>query len=195
VEDLSEILRTGIRASISAKQQMLDGSRIVDSLAKVINKVVDVYGKDGKVLFCGNGGSAADAQHLAAELSGRYYFDRPPLNAEAMHVNTSYLTAVANDYSYEEVYARYLRGVGQKGDVLMAFSTSGNSCNVVRAIEVAKEMGIFVVGFTGDKQGEMDGLCDIILKAPSKDTARIQECHIMLGHLICEQVESQLFKS
>ncbi len=195
MEDLSEILRTGIRASISAKQQMLDGSRIVDSLAKVINKVVDVYGKDGKVLFCGNGGSAADAQHLAAELSGRYYFDRPPLNAEAMHVNTSYLTAVANDYSYEEVYARYLRGVGQKGDVLMAFSTSGNSCNVVRAIEVAKEMGIFVVGFTGDKQGEMDGLCDIILKAPSKDTARIQECHIMLGHLICEQVESQLFKS
>ena len=195
MEDLSEILRTGIRASISAKQQMLDGSRIVDSLAKVVNKVVDVYGKDGKVLFCGNGGSAADAQHLAAELSGRYYFDRPPLNAEAMHVNTSYLTAVANDYSYEEVYARYLRGVGQKGDVLMAFSTSGNSCNVVRAIEVAKEMGIFVVGFTGDKQGEMDGLCDIILKAPSKDTARIQECHIMLGHLICEQVESQLFKS
>ena len=195
MEDLSEILRTGIRASISAKQQMLDGSRIVDSLAKVINKVVDVYGKDGKVLFCGNGGSAADAQHLAAELSGRYYFDRPPLNAEAMHVNTSYLTAVANDYSYEEVYARYLRGVGQKGDVLMAFSTSGNSCNVVRAIEVAKEMGIFVIGFTGDKQGEMDGLCDIILKAPSKDTARIQECHIMLGHLICEQVESQLFKS
>ena len=195
MEDLSEILRTGIRASISAKQQMLDGSRIVDSLAKVVNKVVDVYGKDGKVLFCGNGGSAADAQHLAAELSGRYYFDRPPLNAEAMHVNTSYLTAVANDYSYEEVYSRYLRGVGKKGDVLMAFSTSGNSCNVVRAIEVAKEMGIFVVGFTGDKQGEMDRLCDIILKAPSKDTARIQECHIMLGHLICEQVESQLFKS
>ena len=167
----------------------------IHQINRAIEIISDCILKGGKVLLCGNGGSAADAQHLAAELSGRYYFDRPPLNAEAMHVNTSYLTAVANDYSYEEVYSRYLRGVGKKGDVLMAFSTSGNSCNVVRAIEVAKEMGIFVVGFTGDKQSEMDGLCDIILKAPSKDTARIQECHIMLGHLICEQVESQLFKS
>tara|TARA_B100000683_G_scaffold227804_1_gene227391 strand:+ start:3258 stop:3845 length:588 start_codon:yes stop_codon:yes gene_type:complete len=195
MEDLSDILRKGIKASISAKEKMLDGSHIIDALSQAVNKIVDVYDKDGKVLFCGNGGSAADAQHLAAELSGRYYFDRPPLNAEAMHVNTSYLTAVANDYSYEEVYSRYLRGVGKKGDVLMAFSTSGNSSNVVRAIEVAKKMDIFVIGFTGGKQGEMDGLCDIILKAPSTDTARIQECHIMLGHLICEQVESHLFKS
>ena len=195
MEDLKEILRTGISSSIRAKQQILDASQIVDELAKVVSKIVDVYNNDGKVLFCGNGGSAADAQHLAAELSGRYYFDRPPLNAEAMHVNTSYLTAVANDYSYDEIYARYLRGVGKKGDVLMAFSTSGNSGNVVRAIEVAKEMGVFVVGFTGETKGAMDGFCDVILKVPSKDTARIQECHIMLGHLICEQVEVLLFKS
>ena len=193
MENMKETLKKGMQESIDVKKTLLENEEVLNSLGKTIQKVVYSYNQGGKVLFCGNGGSAADAQHLAAELSGRYYFDRPPLNAEALHVNTSYLTAVANDYSYEDIYSRYLRGVGNKGDVLFAFSTSGNSKNVVKAIEYARTIGMLVVGFTGRDGGCMSTLCDIVFKVPSKDTARIQESHIMLGHLICEQIESLIF--
>ena len=145
-------------------------------------------------MFCGNGGSAADAQHIAAELSGRFYTDRDPLYAEALHVNTSFLTAVANDYSYDVVYSRMLKGCGRKGDVLFAISTSGNSKNIVNAIEEGKKQGMITVGMTGESGGKMHDLCDYILRVPSNDTPRIQESHILIGHIICQLIEEQLFK-
>ena len=148
---------------------------------------------DHHVWFCGNGGSAADAQHIAAELSGRFYYDRPPLFAEALHVNTSYLTAVANDYSYNEIYARLMRAKGRKGDVLVGISTSGNSENVIRAMKVAKEKGLINVAWTGETGGKMKACADLLINVPSTDTPRIQESHIMIGHIICEIVEQNLF--
>jgi D-sedoheptulose 7-phosphate isomerase len=154
---------------------------------------VDTYKHDGKVLWCGNGGSAADAQHLAAELSGRFYYDRPPLFAEALHVNTSYTTAVANDYSYDVIYSRLVKAMGRKGDVLIGLSTSGNSGNVVKAFEEARALGITTVGFTGETGGKMKAVSDILINIPSTDTPRIQECHMLLGHTICELVEMALY--
>jgi D-sedoheptulose 7-phosphate isomerase len=144
-------------------------------------------------LFCGNGGSAADAQHLAAEFSGRFYYDRPPLPSEALHANTSYLTAVANDYSFEEVYSRMIRGVGKEGDILIGISTSGNSPNILRALTTANDLGMITVGMTGESGGRMKEHCDYLLNVPSADTPRIQEAHIMIGHIICELVEAALF--
>lgn len=148
---------------------------------------------DHKVLFCGNGGSAADAQHLAAELSGRYYLDRKPLDAEALHVNTSYLTATANDFGFEQVYSRLIEAKGRRGDVLVALSTSGNSANVVLALRQARQQGLITIGFTGQNPSQMDDLCDVLINIPSTDTPRIQEMHILLGHIICEIVEHEMF--
>ena len=147
----------------------------------------------GKIHFCGNGGSAADAQHLAAELSGRFYFDRPPLNAEALHCNTSYLTAVGNDYGYDLIFSRLLRGTAKAGDVIVGISTSGNSKNILNAFEVAKEMGVKIIALTGETGGAMKDFADNLLNVPSKDTPRIQESHILLGHIICELVETAMF--
>jgi D-sedoheptulose 7-phosphate isomerase len=147
----------------------------------------------GKILFAGNGGSAADAQHLAAELSGRFYLDREPLFAEALHVNTSYVTAVANDYSYEEIYARLVRAMGAPGDVLFAISTSGNSPNIIKAVEAAKKIGFTVIAMTGADGGKLKPLADHLINIPSKTTPRIQEGHMLLGHLICELIELKMF--
>lgn len=144
----------------------------------------------GKILFCGNGGSAADSQHLAAELMGRFLRDRAPLPALALTVDTSALTAIGNDYGYDDVFARQLRGIGRAGDVLVALSTSGNSRNVLAAIAVARQMGISVVGMTGESGGAMGVLCDICFRVPSAATPRIQEMHIGIGHMICELVEN-----
>lgn len=163
----------------------------IDMAAKIIEKSLR---NGGKIHFCGNGGSAADAQHLAAELSGRFYFDRPPLNAEALHCNTSYLTAVGNDYGYEHIFARLLRGTGKKGDVLVGISTSGNSRNILEAYKVCQEMGIEIISMTGSTGGKMKDYGGLLLNVPSNDTPRIQECHIMIGHIICELVESAMFK-
>lgn len=166
---------------------------LMDAVDRAVEAITSAFERDQKVLFAGNGGSAADAQHLAAELSGRFYFDRPPLFAEALHVNTSYLTAVANDYSYEEVYSRLVQAKARKGDVLVALSTSGNSTNIVRALQSARKCGVTNIGLTGHGGGIMAGECDILIAVPSTDTPRIQEMHITLGHLICEMVESSLF--
>ncbi len=182
-----------ISASIEVKQKMIADSAFSDKIQESVNAVTSSLRNGNKIWFCGNGGSAADAQHIAAELSGRFYMDRDPLPAEALHVNTSYLTAVANDYGYDVVYSRLLKGVGQKGDVLFAISTSGNSVNILNAIEVAKEKGITVIGMTGEKGGKMKEVCNILLNIPSNDTPRIQESHILLGHIICQLVESDLF--
>lgn len=183
-----------IQNSISVKQQVLENDSIISTIQEVTDKIVACFQGDGKVLFCGNGGSAADAQHLAAEFAGKFYFDREPLNSEALHVNTSYLTAVGNDYSYEEVYARIVKAKGRTGDVLVGISTSGNSGNVVKALAQAKKQGMITIGFTGETGGEMKELCDYLIPIPSTDTPRIQECHILVGHIICELVEETLFE-
>lgn len=182
-----------IKESIEAKQKLLSEAKLLEGVQRVIDLIVNTYRSGGKVLFCGNGGSAADAQHLAAEFSGRFYFDRPPLDAEALHVNTSYLTAVANDYSFDEVFARLVRAKGKKGDVLIAISTSGNSPNILKAIAEASDIGMITVGFTGETGGKMKPLCQHLINVPSKDTPRIQEMQMLLGHIICEMVESAIF--
>ena len=182
-----------IAQSIATKQAVLADEKLLATVQKVADHCIATFQNKGKILFCGNGGSAADAQHLAAELSGRFYFDREPLFAEALHVNTSFVTAVANDYSYEEVYARMVRAAGRKGDILFAMSTSGNSPNILRAVEDAQKIGMTTIGMTGETGGKMYNLCDFLINIPSRDTPRIQECHMMLGHLLCELIESSLF--
>ncbi|MBR4135048.1 MAG: D-sedoheptulose 7-phosphate isomerase [Bacteroidales bacterium] len=183
-----------IEDSIEVKRLILRDESLILRIHDVAKMMCDSLRNGGKIHFCGNGGSAADAQHLAAELSGRFYFDRPPLNAEALHCNTSYLTAVGNDYGYELIFSRLLAGTGHAGDVLVGISTSGNSQNVVKAFEKAKEMGIRTIAMTGAGGGKMKELADICLNMPSTDTPRIQEAHIMVGHIICELVETELFK-
>jgi D-sedoheptulose 7-phosphate isomerase len=164
------------------------------TIATVADAIVQALGAGNKVLFCGNGGSAADAQHLAAELSGRFYFDRDPLPSEALHCNTSYMTAVANDYGYDVVYSRLVKAMGKPGDVLVALSTSGNSVNILKALEVANDIGMITVGLTGETGGKMKGVCHHLVNVPSTDTPRIQESHIMIGHIVCEIAEERLFK-
>lgn len=183
-----------IQKSISVKEQVLNDETLIQNLNLLVEKITHTFQQGGKVLFCGNGGSAADAQHLAAEFSGRFYSDRDPLPSEALHCNTSYLTAVANDYGYDFVYSRLLKGMAKAGDILVGLSTSGNSTNILNAFEMAKQIGVITVGFTGTTGGKMAALCDILINVPSNDTPRIQESHIMLGHIACELVERNLFE-
>ncbi|MCF8236737.1 MAG: D-sedoheptulose 7-phosphate isomerase [Saprospiraceae bacterium] len=182
-----------IQESIRVKQALLQDDQLCQVVGHVVDAWVNALKNGRKVLFCGNGGSAADAQHLAAELSGRFYFDRDPLPAEALHVNTSYLTAVANDYSYEEIYGRLVKGMGHEGDILIALSTSGNSPNILRAVEEARKKKMIIIGMTGASGGKLNDQCDYMLKVPSSDTPRVQESHILLGHILCELTEAQLF--
>ncbi|HLX91805.1 MAG TPA: D-sedoheptulose 7-phosphate isomerase [Puia sp.] len=182
-----------ITESISVKDRIKTDAMLLKSIGDVAETIVDALKKGGRIYFCGNGGSAADAQHLAAEFSGRFYKDRDALPAEALHCNTSYLTAVANDYSYEMVYSRLIKGIGSKGDVLAGLSTSGNSANIISAFEAAKAKGIITVGFTGASGGKMKALSDFLINVPSQDTPRIQESHIMIGHIICQFVEEMYF--
>ena len=187
-------IQESIEQSIAVKQGVLADTALMGRVAEAARIIEATLRQGGKIHFCGNGGSAADAQHLAAELSGRFYFDRPPLNAEALHCNTSYLTAVGNDYGYEYVFARLLRGTAKPGDVLVGISTSGNSKNILEAYRVCQEMGVHIVSLTGATGGKMKDFGGILLNVPSTDTPRIQECHIMLGHIFCELVESAMFK-
>jgi D-sedoheptulose 7-phosphate isomerase len=186
-------IQSRLQASIDLKTSLLSNEAILNTVQSIVNEIVACYKHDGKVLWAGNGGSAADSQHLAAELSGRFYYDRPPLFSEALHVNTSYTTAVANDYSYDVIYSRLTKAMGRKGDVLIGLSTSGNSVNVIKALEVANELGMITVAFTGETGGKMKDCAKYLVNIPSKDTPRIQECHMILGHTICELVEIALF--
>lgn len=186
-------IKAVINASIAVKQQILKDENLLKRVQEIAAVCVTALKADKKILFCGNGGSAADAQHLAAEFSGRFYKDRDPLFAEALHVNTSYLTAVANDYSYEQIYSRLIKAKGRTGDVLIGISTSGNSGNIVKAFEQAKEQEMITVGMTGESGGKMKALSDYLLNMPSTDTPRIQEAHILIGHIICELVELEMF--
>jgi D-sedoheptulose 7-phosphate isomerase len=191
--DNINLVKDRIAKSIAVKQQLLANDLLISTIAKLADEITTAFKNGGKVLFCGNGGSAADAQHLAAELSGRFYTDRDPLPSEALHVNTSYLTAVANDYSYDEVYSRMIKAVGKKGDVLIGISTSGNSKNVIKALEQANTQGMVTASFTGDTGGKMKTISNYLINVPSSDTPRIQESHILVGHILCEMVENNLF--
>ena len=182
-----------IAESISVKSKVLNDTILLKTVEKVVDGIVAALQKGNHLYFCGNGGSAADAQHLAAEFSGRFYIDRDALPAEALHCNTSYLTAVANDYSYEVVYSRLLKGLGHEGDILVGLSTSGNSGNIVKAFETAREKKITTIGFTGEGGGKMGPLSDYLVSIPSKNTPRIQEAHMLLGHIICQLVEEKYF--
>ncbi|MEE0889521.1 MAG: D-sedoheptulose 7-phosphate isomerase [Bacteroidales bacterium] len=186
-------IRNIIKESIGVKELIFSDEKLISNIEKAAQIIVDCYRNKGKVLFCGNGGSAADAQHLAAELSGRFYYDRPALEAEALHVNTSYLTAVGNDYSFDQIYSRILSASGKTGDVLVGISTSGNSKNVLEAQKVAKQKGMKIISLTGESGGEMKNSTDCLINVPSKLTPRIQESHILIGHIICQIVEEELF--
>ncbi len=190
---MKQEIKNIIKDSIQTKQLLMQSDTLIETVEEVSKLMIETFKNGGSVWLCGNGGSAADAQHIAAELSGRYYFDRPPLPSEALHVNSSYLTAVANDYGYDKVYSRYIDGLGKKGDVLVGISTSGNSENILNAFEVAHNKGLKTVAMTGETGGKMKASSDFLLNVPSKDTPRIQESHIMLGHIICGLIEEALF--
>jgi D-sedoheptulose 7-phosphate isomerase len=190
-----EKIKKIISDSITVKQTILNDAKMLDTLQKVANEMVKTLKLGGRIYFCGNGGSAADAQHLAAEFSGRFYIDRKALPAEALHCNTSYLTAVANDYSYDVIYARLVDGIANEGDFVVGLSTSGNSGNIVKAFESARSKKVVTVGFTGKDGGKMRDLSDYLFNVPSTDTPRIQESHIMLGHIICQLVEELYFQA
>ena len=193
----NRIMKNRIKESISSSvdnyTRILNNQDLQENIQKIISLSIKTFQENNKMLFCGNGGSAADAQHIAAELSGRFYANRPPLYAEALHVNSSYITAVANDFGYDETYSRMLEACGKEGDVLIGISTSGNSPNVVKAIQKANEIGLKTIGFTGSKGGKMNDLCDIMIKIPSNDTPKIQEGHILIGHIICQLIEEEMF--
>ncbi len=190
---MTDKIKQIISASIQTKQEILNDDAFIKKTENAVNTIVHAFKNGNKVLFCGNGGSAADAQHLAAEFSGRFYKDRKALPAEALHCNTSYLTAVANDYNYNVIYARLIEGIAVEGDVLFGLSTSGNSTNILKAFEVAKEKKVLTIGLTGATGGKIKDACDFLFNVPSTDTPRIQESHIMIGHIICELVEEKLF--
>jgi len=187
------LIKERLQSSIETKKKLFNDDNLLSSIEKISQEIINAFRNDKKVLICGNGGSAADAQHIAAELSGRFYFDREPLFAEALHVNTSYLTAVANDYSYDEIYSRLIKAKGRKGDILIGISTSGNSVNIIEAIKVANDIGMITIGMTGESGGKMKNICKYLVNIPSTDTPRIQEAHIAIGHIICEIVEKELF--
>jgi D-sedoheptulose 7-phosphate isomerase len=192
---MQKYIKQLIEQSYSIKNDIISNPELINTIENVVIEIITSLKTGGKVLFCGNGGSAADAQHLAAELSGRVYLDRDALFAEALHVNTSYLTAVSNDYGYDEVYSRLVKGMGQKGDILIGLSTSGNSKNIIKAFEMANKIGMHTVAMTGASGGKLKNICEYLINVPSEITPRIQESHILIGHIICEIIEDKIFNS
>lgn len=190
---MMEKIKKIIQASIDVKKNVLENETLIQTTASIVNVMVDALKKGNYIYFCGNGGSAADAQHLAAELSGRFYSNRHALRAEALHCNTSYLTAVANDYSFDMIYARLIEGIGDAGDILVGLSTSGNSENIIKAFDVARSKNMITIGFTGETGGRMKTISDYLINIPSTDTPRIQESHILIGHVVCQLVEEKYF--
>ena len=188
-----EQIKKIIQSSIDVKTAVLENSILLKTILTITDVMVAALKSDRRIYFCGNGGSAADAQHLAAELTGRFYTDRKALAAEALHCNTSYLTAVANDYGFDEIYARMIEGIAQEGDVLVGLSTSGNSKNIINAFEKSKEHNVITVSFTGETGGALKPLSNYCINVPSNDTPRIQETHILIGHIICQLVEEKYF--
>jgi D-sedoheptulose 7-phosphate isomerase len=191
--EIVSTIQERIKASIAVKEQIIHEGTLLPVIEKVVQVITEAFQQGHAVYFCGNGGSAADAQHLAAEFSGRFYKDRKALPSEALHCNTSYLTAVANDYSYDVIYARLIEGIAKKGDILIGLSTSGNSANILKAFEKAAELGVITIGMTGASGGKMKDQCNYLINVPSSDTPRIQESHILIGHILCELTEKNIF--
>ena len=191
--DCTAVIDARLRANLDTIAAIEKDETLKAAVQDAVDAIVNCFRSGGRVYFCGNGGSAADAQHLAAEFSGRFYFDRPVLPADALHCNTSYLTAVGNDYGYDRIFARLISGLGQKGDILVGISTSGNSENILQAFEVCREKGVRTIALTGASGGKMKALSDLLINIPSTDTPRIQEAHITVGHIICELVEQAMF--
>lgn len=192
--DREKVIELRIKQHQDIIQKILNDKELQTTISEVINVISTCFKNGGKVFFCGNGGSAADAQHLAAEFSSKFYIDRQALPSEALHCNSSYLTAVANDYSFNLIYSRLIAGIGKKNDILVGLSTSGNSENITKAFETCKEKGITTIGFTGETGGDLKVYSDFLINIPAIDTPRIQEAHILIGHIICEQVEIALFE-
>lgn len=190
---IQNLIRSSIETTRNTMDALLADTALLSDVERTGLLCVEALKQQHKLLLCGNGGSAADSQHIAAELVSRLNYDRPGLAAVALTTDTSALTAIGNDYGYDRVFARQIEAIGQNGDVLIAISTSGNSPNVLSALETAKKTGIKTIGMTGKSGGKMNGLCDITLKMPSSCTPNIQECHIMLGHIICQIIEDTIF--
>jgi len=188
-------IRDIINESLTVKTQILNDTRLISLVGEIVTLIVDRFRQGKHLYFCGNGGSAADAQHLAAEFSGRFYINRDALPSEALHCNTSYLTAVANDFSYDLIYSRLIKGIGKPGDILVGMSTSGNSTNIMKAFDTAREKGITTIGMTGEGGGQLKELSDYLINIPSRNTPRIQEGHMLLGHIICQLVEEAYFRA
>jgi len=182
-----------LEASAELAQSLAGDAVLIEAIEAVVDLCMRSLKAGGKILFAGNGGSAADAQHMAGEFVSRFNYDRPGLAAVALTVDSSILTAIGNDYGYEYVFARQIEALGQAGDVFFAYSTSGNSANIIRALEAAKAKRVSRVGLTGNRGGAMNPLCDYLLAMPSAHTPRIQEGHLMVGHAICAAVEARMF--
>lgn len=185
-------MREYISKSINAKGEILHDDKFLENIEKAVEIILNALNSGNKLLFIGNGGSASDCNHLATEFVSKFYKERKAFSAISLASNNSIITAIANDGGYDEVFSRQIDSLGEKGDILLAFSTSGNSKNIIEALNTATNLGIMKIGFTGKNPCSMDGLCDILLKVPSDDTPIIQESHIMLGHLICKMVEEKI---
>ena len=190
---MKNYIKDQIKKSYETKQTIYNDELLLDKIEEVSQKCVDIYKNDKKTILAGNGGSAADAQHIAAELVGRYGFDRASIPSLALTTDTSCLTAIGNDYGYDKIFSRQLEGMGQSGDIFIGISTSGNSKNIINAFEVAKKKNIFTVALVGKDGGEMAKIADIALVVPSDSTPRIQESHILIGHILCDIIEKEIF--
>ncbi len=186
-------IQSRIQSSADLKLKMMADSALMEAIVASAEALKKAISTGNRILLCGNGGSAADAQHIAAELSGRFLRERKAIDAEALHVNSSALTAVANDYGFDAVFSRMVEAKGRPDDVLIALSTSGNSPNILRALEAARGKNMLRIGFSGASGGKMTGLCDLLLRVPSNEVARIQECHLLIGHILCEWLEKDFF--
>jgi D-sedoheptulose 7-phosphate isomerase len=190
---MKKFVEIQIKKSYEIKKNILENKEIFNEIIKIGEILIDVYKKGKKLLIAGNGGSAADAQHIAGELVSKFYFDRPALPAIALTTDTSIITAIGNDYGYEYLFSRQIEANGVKGDAFLGISTSGNSKNIIEGVKKAKEKGLITIGLTGETGGEMKNLCDYIIKVPSSETPRIQESHILIGHIWCSMIEKDIF--
>ena len=190
---MDKYIANHLSKSLAITQAIYSDGKTIGQIKSVSELIIAAYRRENKTIFAGNGGSASDAQHLACEFVSRFYFDRPGLASIALSINTSILTAIGNDYGYEQLFSRQVQANGRQGDVFIGISTSGNSKNIVEALKACREKGIVTVGFSGEAEGAMDQFCDYSIKAPSRETPRIQEAHILIGHIICAAVEESLF--
>ena len=190
---MDRFISNQVKESYETKKAILENKELMDLIQEVSKKTIEIYKNGNKTLIAGNGGSAADSQHIAGEFVSKFYFDRPGLASIALTTDTSIITAIGNDYGYEKLFSRQIQANGNKGDLFIGISTSGNSKNIIESLKECKDKGIITVGLTGLKGGQMADICDYCIKIPSNETPRVQESHILIGHIICAVVEEELF--